>query len=74
MLVLEGTPCIDLERHAPDWKTVMASRSFVQAVRVRREMEDAVSTFTARATEKMRRKGLVATSLVVFVPTNSHNP
>ncbi len=71
---LRGTPCIDLEMHAPDRKSLMASRSFGRPVRVRREMEEALATFTARAAEKMRRQALVTACVVVMMHTNRHRP
>lgn len=74
VLELQGVPCIGLEHTTPDRQTVMASRSFGRAVRTRRELEEAVATFTARAAEKMRRQGLAASSLVVMAHTNQHKP
>ncbi len=71
---LRGLPCLDLERHSPDRKSIMATRSFGRPVGLRREMEEAVATHTARAAEKMRRQGLVTASLIVFAHTNRHRP
>ncbi len=71
---LRGTPCIDLEVDEVDRKSIMASRSFGRPVRARREMEEALATFTARAAEKMRRQALATSSLVVFMHTNRHRP
>jgi len=71
---LRGTPCLDLEEHAPDRKSIMASRSFGRAVTSLREMQEAVATYVARAAEKMRRQELATASLVVFIQTNRHRP
>jgi len=71
---LRGRPCLDLERHSPDRKSIMATRSFGRPVALRREMEEAVATHTARAAEKMRRQGLATASLIVFCHTNRHRP
>lgn len=71
---LRGEPCIDLEQGRPDNKTIIASRSFGRAVESSHEMAEAVSFYTARAAEKMRRQGLVNGSLVVFIETNRHRP
>ena len=71
---LRGLPCLDLERHSPDRKSIMATRSFGRAVGLRREMEEAVASHTARAAEKMRRQGLATASLIVFAHTNRHRP
>ena len=71
---LRGLPCLDLERHSPDRKSIMATRSFGRPVTQRREMEEAVASHTARAAEKMRRQGLTTASLIVFAHTNRHRP
>src|SRR3546814_2966626 len=52
----------------------MASRSFGQPVYTRREMEEAVGSYTARAAEKMRRQKLVTAQIVVFIHTNRFRP
>ena len=71
---LRGRPCLDLERHSPDRKSIMATRSFGRPVALRREMEEAVASHTARPAEKMRRQGLATASLIVFAHTNRHRP
>src|SRR3546814_11460471 len=52
----------------------MASRSFGQPVYTRREMEEAVGSYTARAAEKMCRQKLVTAQIVVFIHTNRFRP
>ena len=71
---LNGMPCLDLEQHSPDRKSIMATRSFGRPVALRRELEAAVATFVARAAEKMRRQGLATASLIVFCHTNRYRP
>ncbi len=71
---LRGLPCLDLERHSPDRKGIMATRSFGRPVAQRREMEEAVASHTARAAKKMRHQGLATASLIVFAHTNRHRP
>jgi DNA polymerase V len=71
---LQGIPCIALEEAPPDKKTIMASRSFGKLVTARREMEEAVASYAARAAEKMRRQNLAAGQLMVFVQTNPFRP
>ncbi len=51
---------------------IMASRCFGCPVTQRRELEEAVATFTDYAAAKMRPQGLASASLVVFVQTNRH--
>jgi DNA polymerase V len=43
---LRGIACIEMEDAPPSRKSIMASRSFGQAVHTRREMEEAVATYT----------------------------
>jgi DNA polymerase V len=71
---LQGTPCIALEDAPPDRKSIIASRSFGRMVTERRELEEAVTTHTARAAEKMRRQHLATARLVVFIHTNRFRP
>lgn len=71
---LQGFPCISLEDAPPDRKMIIASRSFGQKVSKRHEMEEAVTTFMMRATEKLRRQDLACGRLAVFVRTDEHRP
>lgn len=74
VLELQGIPCIGLEEAPPDKKMILASRSFGRRVTARREMEEAVTTHTARAAEKLRRQGLACGRLAVFIHTDKHRP
>ena len=71
---LQGFSCLSLEEVAPDRKSVVSSRSFGHAVTDREEMAEAVATYTARAAEKIRRQGLVAGRLTMFLETNRFRP
>ena len=71
---LRGVPCLDLEEVSPDRKSLMASRSFGRPIETRRELEEALAVYTARAAEKMRRQRLATANLVVFVETNRFKP
>ncbi|RUO98576.1 Y-family DNA polymerase, partial [Hyphomicrobium sp.] len=73
MLELRGTPCQHLVEINPANKQIIASRSFGEAVTTLRGMEEAVSTFTERAAAKLRRQGLNACRLGVFLQTNPFN-
>lgn len=70
VLELRGTPCLQLEQICPDRKSIVCSRSFGRPVLLRAEMQQAVATYAARAAVKMRRQGLAAGQLTVFVMTN----
>lgn len=71
---LRGQPCIHLEEGTPENKTIIASRSFGRPVVSRDDLEQAVSVFTARAAEKMRRQGFACVSLMVCIETNEFRP
>jgi DNA polymerase V len=74
VLELRGVPCIALEDHIPDRKSIIASRSFGRAVTTFQELCEAVASYTARAAEKMRRQSLATAHVAVFVETNSFKP
>ena len=74
VLELRGVACLGLEEVTPDRKSLIASRSFGQAVETRRELEEAVAVYTARAAEKMRRQHLATASIAVWVQTNRFKP
>ena len=67
---LNGIPCMELEEMPPDRKGVMASRSFGSPVETLEELEEALANHAARASEKIRRYGLLATRMEVFLRTN----
>jgi DNA polymerase V len=70
ILELRRIPCMRFEDVAPDRKSIMASRSFGRPVTTYQEMREAVSTYVARAAEKMRRGRLTTDHLMVFINTN----
>jgi DNA polymerase V len=74
VLELRGFACIALEDVTPDRKSLIASRSCGQATGTRHGLEEAVSVYTARAAEKMRRQNLATASLAVWIETNSFKP
>jgi DNA polymerase V len=74
VLELRGDACIGLEDVTLDRKSLIASRSFAQSVETRRGLEEAVSTYTAQAAEKMRCQNLVTAGLAVWIESNSFKP
>jgi DNA polymerase V len=74
VLELRGIACLSLEELTLGRKSLVASRSFGRPVETRRELEEAVSVYTARAAEKMRRQNLATASIAVWVQTNSFKP
>ncbi|MBS1154453.1 MAG: protein DNA-repair protein [Proteobacteria bacterium] len=67
---LQGQPCIDLEDIAPDKQQIMCSRSFGRNVTTEQELAEAISTYAARAAEKLRRQKSAAGALAVFICTS----
>lgn len=71
---LNGIPCLELEEMPPDRKGVMASRSFGTPVTALEELEEALANHVARASQRVRRGGLLATSMAVMLRTNRFKP
>ena len=67
---LHGEPCIGFEDVRPDRQTVCISRSFAREMGTLEELDAAISTFTGKVAEKLRREGLCAEQLSVFILTN----
>jgi DNA polymerase V len=74
VMELRGVPCIALEDVSPDRKSVMASRSFGRPVTSYQELSEAISTYTSRAAEKIRRQNLSTAHVSVFVNTDTFKP
>jgi DNA polymerase V len=68
---LRGLSCLCLEEMAPPKKQIVSSRSFGQTVLTLDDLREAVSSYTARAAEKLRVQGSVCEVLQVFVQTNA---
>ena len=73
-LELSGTSCLELEEVQPDRKNICCSRSFGRPVESLEELGEAVATHASRAGEKLRRQGLAASAVCVFLMTNRHRP
>ncbi|GHD59748.1 hypothetical protein GCM10007350_11420 [Jeongeupia chitinilytica] len=74
MLELRGVSCSDLEAHTPDKRQIMCAGSFGQPVFTRGELASALSSYVARAAEKLRKQGSAAGGLMVFIRTNPFRP
>lgn len=70
---LRGMSCLALEEAAPPRKQVMTTRSFGTRVERYEDMREAVATYTARATEKLRDGRSRAQALTVFLQTGHHD-
>ncbi|MDQ8038776.1 MAG: Y-family DNA polymerase [Rickettsiella sp.] len=71
ILELNGVSCLDLENVQPK-KQIMCSRSFGSPVTSLEDLNEAISTYTARAAVKLREQQAKAKALYVFITTNKH--
>ena len=70
VMELRGVSCLDLE-HCPSPKqSLTCSRAFGTLITTLAEIEEAVSVYTSRVAEKLRRGRLAATVLTVCLTTN----
>ncbi len=70
---LRGVSCLPLSLVPPTKKMLATTRSFGAAVTTWCEMQEAVATYATKGAEKLRRHGLVAGGMQVFLHTNEHN-
>lgn len=71
---LQGYPCLALEEVEPDRQQILVSRSFGERVEEHQDVEHALATFTARACEKMRQRGLTASAVGILAQTDAFRP
>lgn len=71
---LGGTSCLPFEEQPQPKKGIASARSFGRPVESLEELEEALSTYTARAAEKLRAGHQFATQIHVFVETNPFKP
>ena len=72
-LELCGVSCIELDLIPTDKKSCCVSRSFSKLIEKIDDLEESVSSYGAAVSEKIRREGLVAESMSIFVLTNYFN-
>ena len=71
---LNGESCLALEEVAPPKQQIVSSRSFGQQVYLLEELNEAVVSYTSRASEKLRKQAHVASAIQVFIQTNPFKP
>lgn len=67
---LFGESCLEWEEVSADKQQIMCSRSFGRPVLELQDLEQAISTFTSRAAEKLRVQEGVTASIFVFIRTS----
>lgn len=70
---LNGESWLTLEEMLPVAKQVMSSRSFGHRLTHLSELTEAISFHAANATERMRKKGLYANAVYVFIQNSPHD-
>jgi len=69
ILELRGISCIAIEKSEPK-KEIVSSKSFGQLQTEFNPIAEALSSYAARAVEKMRKQGSLASTISVFIRTN----
>lgn len=69
ILELQGSPCLSLEDYQPQ-KSIISSRSFGTMQQYLPPISEALSSYCAKASQKLRRQGSVAGRVSVFLRTN----
>lgn len=67
---LQGTICYGLEQDPAPSRQLVCSRSFGQRITRREQMREAVATYAARVSEKLREQQLHASQICVFARTS----
>ncbi len=70
---LNGLICMELKDIAEPNKEIMVSRSFGRRVKEKQKLIEAVTSYTSRAAERMRKQESVATSLYIYIRTSPHD-
>lgn len=70
VMELRGVSCLELEQFASDRQQIMCSRSFGNPVLYQAELREAVTSYTTRAAEKLRRQTSIAGAIHVFISTS----
>lgn len=69
---LQGTPCHDWDDLPQPKQQIAYTRSFGRAVTALTHLQEAVSEYTARAAEKLRRQHSAAGAVGVYIRTSHH--
>ena len=70
---LRGISCLAMEEVGADRKQIVSSRSFGRVTGSFGDLQEAVTQYTCRAAEKLRRQSGVCSCLQVFLQTNAYN-
>ena len=73
VLELRGESCLDIEESMVHRKGILSSRSFGSPVTSLADLKEAISSFTERASEKLRAQNSVVSTLTVGLVTNKYD-
>lgn len=71
---LRGTPCLELEQEVPAKQAICCSRMFGRRLHDIEPIREAVATYAARASEKLRAQGSLCKKVRVSIRTGMFNP
>ena len=69
---LKGIQCIPWQKETPKKKNICTSRQFGKLITGKKEVRQAIATFTSSCAQKLRKEGSCARKLHVFLQTNVH--
>lgn len=69
VMELRGISCLPLETAPPPRKSITCSRSFPETINTLDDIREAVTSFITQVAEKLRRAGLAANIVTVFIQT-----
>lgn len=70
---LRGISCLELEEVVEPRKGIMSSRSFGTYTQDYAQVAEALSSYTVRAVDRLRKQRSLASTITVFLSTNRHN-
>lgn len=70
---LRGMACLEIEDVVPDRQQVLSSRSFGQPIQDKDHLSEALTEFTLRAVERLRKQKLLCKAVGVSIRTNRFN-
>ena len=74
VLELQGISCIPLEDAPQARKEIACTRSFGHPVTALNEVSEAITEFTSRAAEKLRKQNSLASQILVYIRTSPFRP
>ncbi len=72
VMELRGTSCFGIEDAPPAPRSILSSRSFGSPVGDPAALREALADYISTAAEKLRRRGMLASAMQVFITTGAH--